>query len=238
MVKKREVYRPFAPAVLEEEAHQWFELPAGKPRSPFMLFAYPVAQHARTRLGAVTHVDGTARVQTVSRADNPIFWELIHHFAALTGVPVVLNTSFNNHAEPIVDTVDDAVTAFLTTGLDALLIGNLLVRRREADATAYASLAAWVPPTVRLYGPSAPELPVTGNERGYTLRSLADGRWSAVSPETARVLLASDGGAAISDALQIAGADPSCLRNVLADLRRLWTARLIWLRPSENANEC
>jgi carbamoyltransferase len=129
MVKKREAFRPFAPAVLEECAAEFFELPRGLVSFPFMIFVLKVRASARSLLGAVTHVDGTARVQTVSKETNPVFWQLIYDFGKLTGTPILLNTSFNNRAEPIVDSVDDAVTCYLTTGIQSLIVGDFLVTK-------------------------------------------------------------------------------------------------------------
>ncbi|OEZ64196.1 decarbamoylnovobiocin carbamoyltransferase [Duganella sp. HH105] len=128
MVKKREAFRPFAPAVRVEDADRYFDLPEGSDCS-FMTVVVPVRQAFQSVLGAVTHVDGTARVQVVERGQNAAFWRLLEAFGAQTGVPVLLNTSFNNNHEPIVDTVDDAVACFLTTGLDALAIGPFLVNK-------------------------------------------------------------------------------------------------------------
>jgi carbamoyltransferase len=98
---------------------------------PFMISTLRVKPEWRERLGAVTHVDGTARVQTVSRQTNPSYWKLIREFEALTGVPVILNTSLNNNVEPIVDTVDDAASCFLTTGLQSLVVGSYIATKRH-----------------------------------------------------------------------------------------------------------
>lgn len=127
-VKHREPFRPFAPAVLAEAAPDWFDLDGP---SPYMLFAAPVRAAGRDRLGAVTHVDGTARVQTVDPGTHPAFHRLIAAFAARTGVPAVLNTSFNDR-EPIVETPADALATFLRTDLDALVIGDYLVVKTDA----------------------------------------------------------------------------------------------------------
>ncbi len=131
-VKRREPFRPFAPAVLEEEAADYFDL-LGLPDSPFMLFAVPVKGAKTGVIPAVTHVDGTSRVQTVSRATNPRFWQLIADFEDLTGVPVILNTSFNVRNEPIVCSPADAIQCFLSTEIDALAIGDFLVFKRDKD---------------------------------------------------------------------------------------------------------
>ena len=122
-IKFRELFRPFAPSVLEEHVREFFECERA---SPFMTEVYPVRAEKRDIIPAVTHVDGTARVQSVSRASAPAYWELIHSFQNLTGVPVVLNTSFNVKGQPIVNTPAEAVATFLATDLDALVCGNRL----------------------------------------------------------------------------------------------------------------
>jgi carbamoyltransferase len=127
-VKRREPFRPFAPAVLEEKAREYFDM-TGLDSSPYMLFTVPVLERARNLLPAVMHVDGSARVQTVSRETNPLFWRLISEFKDLTGLPVVLNTSFNVRNEPIVCSPQDAVRCFLSTDIDSMTIGPFLVEK-------------------------------------------------------------------------------------------------------------
>ncbi len=134
MVKKREGYRPFAPSVLEDDAHEFFDLPEGTREFPFMNFVVRVRDSKRALLGAITHIDGTARLQTVSRKTNPAYWEVINAFKKRTGIPILLNTSFNNNAEPIVDSVADAIATFLTTELDGLVVGPYLVKKRTRNA--------------------------------------------------------------------------------------------------------
>jgi carbamoyltransferase len=131
MIKKREGYRPFAPSVLEESLHEYFEVPAQVRSLPFMIFVVPVRADKQAGLGAITHTDGTARVQTVSREQNSTYWQLIREFGNITGVPMLLNTSFNNNAEPIVESVDDAIACYLTTELTHLVVGDYLVTRRQ-----------------------------------------------------------------------------------------------------------
>ena len=121
-IKRREWYRPFAPAVVESAAGDYFDIPFA---SPWMQFVWPVREHARRLLPAVTHVDGGARVQTVSRQDNPRFHRLLESFGELTGVPVLLNTSFNVQG-PIVESPGHALETFLRAPIDALAIGDLL----------------------------------------------------------------------------------------------------------------
>jgi len=130
-VKHRETFRPFAPSVLAERSAEWFEL--GRPSASLgaMLFACPVRPGQQARIPAVLHIDGTARVQVVRREENSLYHDLISHFERLTGVPIVLNTSFND-SEPIVCSPRDALATFRSTRIDALAMGSyLLMRPRE-----------------------------------------------------------------------------------------------------------
>jgi len=127
-VKYREAFRPFAPAILEEQAHSWFEMPAGE-RVPYMEKVYPVRPEKRDLIPAVVHVDGTGRLQTVSKESNPRFHSIIEEFNKLTGVPVILNTSFNLNGEPIVNNPVDAIRTFFSCGLDALFLDHFLIRK-------------------------------------------------------------------------------------------------------------
>jgi carbamoyltransferase len=125
-IKDREDFRPVAPVVLEEEASQWF---AKAGVSPFMLFVYDVLPDKADLIPAVRHVDGTARIQTINRRQNRLYYELIRAFQARTGVPVLVNTSFNTRGEPIVCSPRDALECFWTSPLDALVIGSFLVEK-------------------------------------------------------------------------------------------------------------
>ncbi len=126
LVKKREEFRPFAPAVVAERAGEFFDLEVP---SPFMLEAVAVRPDAK--LPAVTHVDGSARVQTVERGVDPRFHSLLERFGRRTGVPVLLNTSFNVRGEPIVRDDVDALSCFVRAGIDILVVGDLLVRQED-----------------------------------------------------------------------------------------------------------
>lgn len=125
-IKDREDFRPVAPVVLEEEAANWFINGA---KSPFMLFVYDVAPERARQIPAVRHIDGTARIQTINRQQNPLYYDLIKAFQQRTGVPVLVNTSFNTRSEPIVCTPRDAIESFWTSPLDALVIGSFLLRK-------------------------------------------------------------------------------------------------------------
>jgi len=125
-IKKRESFRPYAPAVLEERAGEFFQL---KTSSPFMLLASRVIEGKKATIPAVTHVDGTARVQTVSKQTNPRFWQLIKEFENITGVPVVLNTSFNLRGEPIVCTPEEAIDCLQRSQMDYLVLENYIIEK-------------------------------------------------------------------------------------------------------------
>jgi carbamoyltransferase len=125
-IKDREDFRPVAPVVLEEEAGRWF---IGAEVSPFMLFVHQVAPDKAARIPAVRHVDGTARIQTINRRQNERYYDLLKAFQARTGVPVLVNTSFNTRSEPVVCTPRDAVECFWTSPIDALVIGSFLLEK-------------------------------------------------------------------------------------------------------------
>ncbi len=134
-IKFREEFRPFAPSVMEEHAGEWFELDIP---SPYMLLIPKVRKEKRSSIQAVTHVDGTARPQTVSASANPKYHAMIESFYKLTGCPMVLNTSFNVKGEPIVNSPTDAIRCFFTTGLDYLVLGDFIVSKK----TNYDEIAA------------------------------------------------------------------------------------------------
>ena len=127
-VKFRASFRPFAPAVLEENANEYFEMKTDI--SPFMLLVYRVKPSKRAMIPAVVHIDGTARVQTVNRQTNPFFWELLKEFQKITGIPVLLNTSFNLKGEPIVCTPEDAILSFKRSNMDYLVLGNFIAWKK------------------------------------------------------------------------------------------------------------
>jgi carbamoyltransferase len=149
-VKYRESFRPFAPAVLRDRLAEWFELDVD---SPYMLLVAGVSKPhlrpmsaaeetlfgidklnvARSSIPAVTHVDYSARVQTVHRETNAVYFDLIERFAALTGCPLLVNTSFNVRSEPIVCTPEDAFRCFMGTEIDMLVVGNCVLRKEEQD---------------------------------------------------------------------------------------------------------
>ncbi len=125
-IKRRESFRPFAPSVLREAVPDWFETDDDV---PFMMQVYPVREEKRALIPAVTHVDGSGRLQTVHRETNPRYYRLIEAFAALSGVPMLLNTSFNEN-EPVVCRPAEALDCFLRTKMDVLVLGDWLIERK------------------------------------------------------------------------------------------------------------
>jgi len=132
-IKFREPFRPFAPSVLAESAERFFDLPDAPRHYParFMLYVVDVKDGQADVLPAITHVDGTARLQTVHKTESPLYYKLIDRFGQATGVPVILNTSFNLKGEPIVTTPANAFSTFSRSGMDSLVLGNCLIRKES-----------------------------------------------------------------------------------------------------------
>lgn len=127
-IKFRESFRPFAPTVLEEKVSEWFELDR---ESPYMLLVADTVADKRDKIPAVTHVDGSARIQTIRRDQNPRYYDLIKAFEARSGCPVIINTSFNVRGEPIVESPKDALNCFLHTHMDYLVLGNFVLSKKD-----------------------------------------------------------------------------------------------------------
>lgn len=234
MVKKRESFRPFAPAVRTERMPVVFQLPSAEADYSYMTFILLVQEHMRQNLAAVTHVDGTARVQSVSRNTNKEFWNLITEFERLTGVPAVLNTSLNNNAEPIVDSTDDAVSCYLTTGLDALVIDDFLVRKRsEGGTVAVRSLRPRLANCRKLVRRSR-----TTNDGMSVLHCLEStaSRYFVdpiqnLSESAFYVLLKADGQLALTEIYKLCGISEASMPALDEELYSLWEARAISFAP-------
>ena len=125
-IKRRETFRPFAPSILREYVADWFE---EDDDVPFMMKVFPIREERRDEIPAVAHVDGSGRLQTVQKDSNLLYWKLIETFRRKTGVPMLLNTSFNEN-EPIVCDPDEALDCFLRTHMDMLVLGNTVVTRK------------------------------------------------------------------------------------------------------------
>jgi carbamoyltransferase len=242
MVKKREEYRPFAPSVLEESLATYFEVPSTRAEYPFMIFVLNVREQFRELLGAITHIDGTARIQTVSRQTNPKYWTLINEFQKLTGVPILLNTSFNNNAEPIVDSIEDAIVCYLTTGLHYLVVGDYLARKKETAAShaALETLAPALPNSRRLVKRKAQAeggalntvFEIEGTMSHFFARTVVE-----VSADVFSVLIDADGKKSLHELFEENGVvDDQRRARVLDEMHDLWTQRIVILRPATAIN--
>ena len=229
MVKKRESYRPFAPSVLAEKVDDYFVTTATQKEFPSMSVILDVRPECRALLGAITHVDGTARVQTVARATNPRYWELIRAFGERTGVPMLLNTSFNNHAEPIVESVSDSIVCFLTTDLHALAVGDWLVKKREPAPEAWLARRIGLPVTVAL---AQERRWTSGTEQAWVREArftYHHGKTAKLSEAMFAVLGAADGRATLADLGAKAGLDRAATLALVPELRELWSNRMVVL---------
>jgi carbamoyltransferase len=233
MVKKREGYRPFAPSVLEEDAREFFELPDGMDVFPFMIFVVNVREDKRSLLGAITHIDGTARLQTVARDANVRYWELIKAFKEITGVPVLLNTSFNNNVEPIVDSVEDSIVSFLTTGLDYLVVGDYLAKKRNPSWEDRISLNVSLPPYVTLHRSrnfiNSTEMAVQ-SEVGTSYDSQIR---VPISNELCDLLMTLDGKKQVRELFADGGLKGEQQEALMKELENLQVQRLVALRPAD-----
>jgi carbamoyltransferase len=230
MVKKREEFRPFAPSVISEAVSEFFEVPQCRTDYGHMTFSLKVREEKRELLGAVTHVDGSARLQSVGRSTNLMYWKLLHEFGLKTGIPILLNTSFNNDVEPIVDSIADALSCFLTTGLDYLVIDRYVIRRKLQKPTAgqFLDWQVALQPHIRLIGNSC------ANDGRYKLES---SKWVAF--RRASLSLSREAFRALSECKR-----GTTLRTVLGnnfdidaellfeELWMLWERRLIQMKPS------
>jgi carbamoyltransferase len=228
IVKKREAFRPFAPAVLVERAEEFFEIPASHADLSHMTYTVKVREHFRNVLPAVTHVDGSARVQTVTSTGNLRFWSLIRHFGDLTGVPVLLNTSFNNNAEPIVDSVDDAIVCLLTTRLECLVAGDFVVTKFPVTYERLRELVPVLPRHVLLR--RVRQFDSSGRHAWHTeMASNCSVRTIAIRHEAVvKVLEAMDGELCLEDLIGSTGVFPE---EVFDELLDLWSRRTLSLLP-------
>ena len=193
-----------------------------------MIFVVRVQEAQREKLSAITHVDGTARVQTVSREQNERYWKLLSAFGEKTGVPILLNTSFNNYAEPIVDSIQDAIACFLTTDLQYLVLGDFLVTKQVMTPNAIRPLLVSPAPFASLEART-----LAGRTRHEIVR-IFDARRdlgsTSITEETFKLLCQATGSRSIDELLQsLPGAH---VEEVLAELWGLWEDRLIELVPA------
>lgn len=232
MVKKREGFRPFAPSVLEEYVDEYFDVPESQKRFPFMTFVVKVRKEKQSLLGAVTHVDGTARIHTVSRETNDRFWELINEFGKLTGTYVLLNTSFNNNVEPIVDSTGDAIVSFLTTRLHHLVVDDFLISRKQNDTMAYLSLVPSIPLYARLH--QRKEY-VSSREMKTVFEvgnSYDDDYKVPISSDAFGILASADGKASLGELIKAREIPGQKLKALVEEVLDLWSKRVVVLTPA------
>jgi len=224
-VKFREPFRPFAPAVLRERANDVFELLGD---SPYMTFVAPVRREWRTRLPAITHVDGTARLQTVDQDTNSRLYELIRHFEKITGLPVVVNTSFNLRGMPIVETPKDALQCFMFTEIDRLYLGNYIVERPPFQSIQLGWGDGWRLMHVFRPGVQEPEIVVEQVRTGKRERV-------GVDRDVGRVLRAIRGKGSLADMVleALAGQPDSVMPGVWPIIAKLLRLGALSLRLGE-----
>ena len=220
-IKKREAFRPFAPTVLAEKAEQWFE---GVTPTPYMSLTVSARAGRAEQIPAVVHVDGSARIQTLGAADNPGYRRLIEAFEARTGLPMVLNTSFNIRGEPLVESAEDAIRSFLESDLDLLVLEDRLVRKAAFPAPATAGSEQVRP----VHEAGTAELVSDPDGEPLSQQVLSGGRTVELSPLEHGLWENCDGEAALEELLaafeqewELAPSD------CLAALERLWSQRLI-----------
>ncbi len=233
MVKKREAYRPFAPSIMEEYVEEYYEIPFKSKKFTYMIFVVKVKEDKQKILGAVTHIDGTARIQTVPREMNPAYWELIDEFRKITGVPIVLNTSFNNNAEPIVDSVNDAIVCFYTTKLNYLVIGDYLIRKKEVPYDTHLKLFLTLP-RHNILTLTNKFVSLNEAKKIYEIKNNIDnGYRSTLSPEVFHILNEADGKTTLGDLMEKTGATgDETKKKILNEIIDLWGKRFITLNPA------
>ena len=228
-IKLREDYRPFAPVITREDVPRFFELAETSGDLRYMNIAARLK--AGAGLDAVTHVDGTARLQAVDKADNPRLYRLLKKFEQRTGLPILLNTSFNGRGEPIVNSAHDALACFLTGRLDHLVIGDTLISRLLPDDQAFLRLFPSLPNRYGLHH-------FRHTPRGgrpvirYEWIDRNNARWTR--PTTKRIfalLLHADGSTSFTNLCQGCGLSEDEFGEILPQLKELWACRLLQLSP-------
>ncbi|MCH9697209.1 MAG: carbamoyltransferase, partial [Gammaproteobacteria bacterium] len=231
MIKMRESYRPFAPSVLDAYVGDFFDLPNQQHDFPFMSFVLPVKHQHREQLAAITHVDGSARLQTVNRDNNPEYWELIDSFRQKTGVAMLLNTSFNNHAEPIVDSADDAVVCYLTSGLDYLVIGDYLLTKLNWDRPELSTLIPALPKSARLIQEHCYRSDQHRSSQSYIEWNYDNRSRQMIANGLHRLLHLADGMTPLGSLFVKAGFLSEIEEDMYASLMDLWSSRFIRFTP-------
>lgn len=232
MIKMRESYRPFAPSVLEERVQDFFEIPGEQSAFPFMSFVLNVLPEWRQQLPAVTHTDGSARLQTVSRSTNPEYWQLIEAFGRKTGIPILLNTSFNNNAEPIVDSITDGIVCYLTSGLNYLVVGDYLVHKKEWKNVNLASLKVDLPKAIVLIKESRYINYLVREASYHLVWNYNSSRRFSLSENCYHILNNTDNIKSIAQLIEVLKLNSDQKNRLFEELFNLWSERLIILNPA------
>jgi carbamoyltransferase len=229
-VKFRESFRPFAPSVLAEQATTWFDFGDTSTDSPFMLRVVPFRQECRDQVPAVVHVDGTGRLQTLTRDDNGSFYELVCRFYSLTGIPILLNTSMNVRGEPIVETAEDALWCLLGTDLDFCVLHDHIVTKAKSFRSVLDYVPMIIAEQLMLRMPIVDRALSTSIDREDAVTALVKTRWGhteiTIPPHLLTLLSKINGH---STGHQILNSLPGCPRShaVLHDLLQLRRMRII-----------
>ncbi|MBW4671554.1 MAG: nodulation protein [Cyanomargarita calcarea GSE-NOS-MK-12-04C] len=232
MVKKREGYRPFAPSVIVEAADEIFELPQQASSFGYMTFAIKVKEDKRQFLGAITHIDGTSRIQTVTKTSNSKFWNLINEFGKMTQVPVLLNTSFNNNVEPVVNSCLEAITCFLTTNLNYLVINDFLITKLSVSwKDYYQKMILSLVTSAQLKEVSMFNCQEQNLSAHEVYFSYTGGKSLLIMPETYNVLKKSDNRLTVEQIANSLEISENKLEDLTQELIKLWENRLINFRP-------
>jgi carbamoyltransferase len=230
-LNKDESFWPLAPSVLEEDARDFFELPADAALFSFKTFMVSVRPEKRDLLPATIDAHGAARLHVVSRTQNPRFWELIKAFKDITGIPVLLSTSFNNNSEPTVATVQDALASFVTSGVDHLAIGDFMVRKSAPPKESQLSMLVSLPPYVQLFR-SKGFLERSKNGARNEIRTSYNSQFRrGISQQMSELLMRIGNHKPVRELLVESNIGPDQEETVLAELHRLWTERLVSMRP-------
>ncbi|MBL4632287.1 MAG: hypothetical protein JKY56_00350, partial [Kofleriaceae bacterium] len=228
LIKNREPYRPFAVSICEDYLGDFLEDTEVITSKAFMTSTAQVRSDKRDLLGAVTHVNGSVRMQTVNAEQNPRYYALLEKFGSITGVPALLNTSFNSNGEPIVCTVEEGITCMLSSGLNVLAIGDFWIQKREGWRSSLALLKPSLPPTTQVSIGDMRETPIRDGALQHFISNGID--HLPLSRETAHVLCDATGLASLREIITALGLSSS-EKSITDDLFNLWTKRLLILRP-------
>jgi len=229
IVKKREGFRPFALSILESEVENYFDVNNAKADLGFMTYVIPIKTEYKNKLGATTHIDGTSRVQTVSEGNNSLYYKLINSFYNKTNIAGVLNTSFNNNVEPIVDNITDSIVCFLTTDLDVLFIDSFCCHKKGDKYDNLLKMYLRLPVTSKIEDVSF------CNNKEELIRELKishnhENRFEKISDNIGSLLLDNNLKENIGKGINKLGISKG-LEDLMDEVFKLWQMRLITISP-------